>query len=207
MPKSSDTGFLLLPMDRHSHPDYLLDDMPIMARAEENKERCENELFCGMPFYSARMLRQSTYSYWIPAGAPYFNTQISFRRIEQNQPDNRLTFELIGTSAMDVFLSPMPGVEIERWSFFDEVVESGMEFQGRPTYFIVYSAGKVAPSTFWIDLKVPPGFSGKKIDIGIAAHYTHFDEERTAEFQSFIDSYPDWCHVTAWMASYNGYEF
>lgn len=204
--KSSGNGYLLLPMDRHSHPDYLKDEIPLMAKAESNKERCEQELFCGMPFYTARMLKQSTYSFWIPAQAPYFNADISFRRITNAQPADRMLFEVSGTSAMDVFLSPMPGVEIERWSFFNEVTDSGMEFQGRPTYFVMYSTGSPGPATFWIDLKVPSGWTGKKLDIGIVAHYTHFDKERTPEFQEFVNSYPKWCHVTAWMGRYNGYE-
>lgn len=195
-------------MDRHSHPDYLSGEMEIMSKAELNTQRCEEQLFCGMPFYTARMLRQSTYSYWIPAAAPEFNTAISFRRIVNGQPANRYMFELTGTSAMGVYLSPMPGVEIENWSFHESVDDTGMDFQGRPTYFVMYSAGNPVPSTFWVDLKVPEGtWTGKKIDIGIVAHYTHFDDQRTVAFQQFIDSYPEWCHVTAWMNSYNGYEF
>lgn len=194
-------------MDRHSHPEYLLDEMEIMRKAEPNQQRCQEELFCGMPFYTARMLRQAEHSFWIPAEKPYLNKEVTLRRIVNGQPANRLTFEVGAISAMGVFLSPMPGVEIEKWSFFHEVADSGMEFQNRPTYFINFSSGFPAPATFWIDLKVPNGWTGKKIDIGIVGHYTHFDGERTKEFQGFIDSYPEWCHVTAWMASYDGYEY
>lgn len=205
--RSSENGYLLLPMDRNSHPEYLIDEMVGMSKAELIETKCTQDLFCGMPFYTTRMLRQSTYSYWIPADQPYFNKQVSLTRIVEKQPVDRFMFELTGTDAMGVMISPMPGIEIVKWSFFHEVTETGMDYQGRPTYFVFYSAGINAPGTFWVDLKVPNGWIGKKLDIGIAAHYTHFDKERTEAFQSFIDSYPKWTHVTAWMASYNGFEY
>lgn len=206
--KSSESGFLLLPMDRHSQPDYLVDHMELMAKAELIEDQCVDELFCGMPFYTSRMLRQASYSHWIPAGAPYFNKDVIIQRITNQQPENRYMFQLEGPDSMGILISPEPGVEIESWSFDSEVLSSGMEWKGRPTYFIQYTAGKFnRPMTFHLDLKVPAGWTGKKLALGISAHYTHYDEERTAEFQQFIDSYPDWTHVTAWMASYNGFEF
>lgn len=195
-------------MDRHSSPEYMKDDMPAYAKAEPIEEHCEKELFCGMPFYTARMLQNSKYSYFVPTEAPYLNTQLSFRRVTSQQPEGRFMFEISGTDTMGIFISPMPGVELVRWSF-DEVVDTGLNFQGdRKTYFIMYSSGFPEPATFWIDLEVSSGFTGdKKVDIGVAMHFTHYDEERTEVFQTFIDSYPEWCHVTAWMASYTGFEF
>lgn len=205
--RTSDSGYFILPMDRHSYPDYLADDMPHITQAELIADKCAEEIFCGMPFQTTRMLRQSTYSYWMPADAPYLDGTVTLTRIVINQPENRFMFEMQGPTAMAVLMSPMDGVEIEAWSFFDEVTDTGMDFQGRPTYFVRYAAGSVAPANFWVDLKVPAGWTGKKLDIGIVGHYTHHDEDRTDSFQEFIDSYPEWCHVTAWMSSYNGYEF
>lgn len=201
----SENGFLLLPMDRHSHPDYLISDMEIMGKAEQIDERCKQELFCGMPFYTTRMLRQSTYSYWIPADEPYFNQPVVLTRLEAAEP--RMRFEINGPHSMAVVMSPMPGVEIERWSFSQDIYSTGMDWQDRPTYFVVFHAGIQSPVTFWVDLKVPAGFTGKKLDLGIIGHYSHFDEERTESFQKFIDSYPEWTHVTAWMNNFNGFEF
>lgn len=195
-------------MDRHSHPDYLIDEMEGIAKAELIDEICEQELFCGMPFYTSRMLKQAKYSYWVPAGDPYFNKEVVLQRITNQQPENRFMFQLEGPDSMGILISPEPGVEIVDWSFDYAVASTGMEWQGRPTYFIQYSAGKVnRPVTFYLDLKVPSGWTGKKLVLGISAHYTHYDEERTNEFKQFIDSYPEWTHVTAWMASYNGFEF
>lgn len=204
---SRDSGYLLLPMDRHSHPDYLVDLMPNMTQAELIADKCEQQIFCGMPFQTTRMLRQSTYSYWMPAEAPYLDGEVTLQRVVNGQPENRYMFELTGPTAMAVLMSPVEGVEIERWSFFEEVTDTAMDFQGRPTYFVRYAAGTPTPVVFWVDLKVPTGWTGKKLDIGIAGHYTHHDEHLTAGFQEFIHSYPEWCHVTAWMSSYSGFEY
>lgn len=194
-------------MDRHSHPDYLIDHMPIMSKAEKIDEKCEKELFCGMPFYTTRMLRQSPYSYWIPSNAPVLSESVTLTRIVQNQPENRMLFQMTGIDSMGVMISPMPGIEIEKWSFYDEVMDTGLNWQGRPTYFMYYTAGVHSPITFWLDLKVPQGWTGKKLDVALTTHFTHHDELRTSEFQDFINSYPEWTHVTAWMNSYNKFEF
>lgn len=203
----SENGYFIIPTDRHSGLSYLIDDVPALEMASPLGYRCDQTIFCGVPFYSTGMLRLSQYSYWIPAEEPIFNEPVELIRIEANQPENRLMFQLSGPDARGVVIAPMPGIEIERWSFASNVTDLGLNWQGRLTYVVMHSAGLNAPSTFWIDITVPTGWIGKRVDIGVVAHYTHFDDQQTPNFRNFVASYPDWAHVAAWISSYNGYEF
>lgn len=181
--------------------------MQIMNRAEPVESHCNDHVFCGMPVYRPRHIQQVNHSHWIPAGAPNALPEPTIQRIINGQPENRLMFEVNGPSYRVLHITPMPGVEIVRWSFHDSVADTQVDFQGRKTYFITYAAGTTAPATFWVDFTTSNPSTSKKLDIGLAAHYTLGTEERTTEFQRLIDSYPFWCHVSSWISIYNSYQF
>lgn len=181
--------------------------MDIMFKAQLIDDKCDEELLCGMPLYDTRNIAQSRLNYWIPANAPYLSETVTLVRIKEQQPENRMLFQMTGVDSMGIFISPMPGIEIEKWSFYDEVIDTGFDWQGRPTYVINYNAGVHSPITFWLDLNVPQGWTGKMMDIAVIAQFTHHEEERTKDFKDFINSFPEWTHVTAWVSSYNKFEF
>lgn len=45
------------------------------------------------------------------------------------------------------------------------------------------------------------------LDVVINGHYIHYDELQTSEFKKFLKTFPKFAHVTAWMSSYDGWQF
>lgn len=44
------------------------------------------------------------------------------------------------------------------------------------------------------------------LDIAIIGHYVHYDETQTPEFKAFLNSFPDYEHITPWMSTYESYQ-
>lgn len=195
-------------MDRHSTPEFLVDVMPIMRQARGILGDCDAYLFCGMPFYTTRMHRQMEHSYWIPmASSPQLSRPITVQRVTDGVPANRLELSLTGPHQMGILISPHVGVEITGWNLLDHVPVAGHDWNGRKTYFVRYVAGTIHPMTVRMDLSVPNNWTGPRVSVSVTGHYTDYDNEATPAFRQFVNSYPAWAHVTAWMSAYHGYEF
>lgn len=146
--------------------------------------------------------------------------------LDTNQ-HTRLRFRLNGPDRVVIFLRSLNGSEITDWSFSTSLPKIVSEFQNGPLYFIYIGHGKVnLEYNFFIDVKVNSRIFKSQTDntsalsfhqrvspgqpsiaLTTVGHYTHHDEYQTAEFQSFIDSFPPWAHVTPWMCSYTSYLF
>lgn len=44
------------------------------------------------------------------------------------------------------------------------------------------------------------------IEITVIGHYNH-DNEKTAEFEEFLNNFPKWAHITPWMCLYNSFVY
>lgn len=56
--RRENSGFFLLPMDRHKN-NFVADLMPEFASQTSTADECESEMFCGSPLYMSRMIAQS----------------------------------------------------------------------------------------------------------------------------------------------------
>lgn len=44
------------------------------------------------------------------------------------------------------------------------------------------------------------------LDIVVTGQYVHYDETQTSEFKTFLNSFPDYVHITPWMSTYESYQ-
>ncbi|GAB0089651.1 endoplasmic reticulum metallopeptidase 1 [Sergentomyia squamirostris] len=208
--RKTDSGYILLPMDRHSDPAFVEDYVPQMSKAVPVADDCAKEILCGIPLYSGRMLSQAHLVNWIPTDEPFLDGNISVSLVAHETSSNRMLFEVEGPSRVTIYIVPAPGVRVRAWSFMQDVPAIGISGIRRNGHFIVRTAGKVnQPFPFWIELDRPANWDSNQyqVSIGISGHFTHHDEQKTTQFRSFIDSFPDWTDVTAWTTGYKVYEF
>lgn len=101
---------------------------------------------------------------------------------------------------MDVYLSPKESFKVVNISLNDFVPDEQPTWNGRPTIYILYVYGKEpAPLNFYIDIETTEGFSENvaAVDIAVTGKYIHDKKIRkTNEFQTFLDSFPDWSVIT-----------
>ncbi|XP_055702540.1 endoplasmic reticulum metallopeptidase 1-like isoform X2 [Phlebotomus papatasi] len=209
--RKSDSGYMLLPMDRNSQPSFIQSYVPEMEKALPVEEDCAKEIFCGIPLYRSSMTSQAQFSHWIPASEPHLNTSVTLTRIINQIPAGRLAFQVDGPSRMAIYIAPAKGLKITNWSFHPDIPQwriPGMP--DRTGYFIARTAGKTnRPYSFWIELDTPTDWpeNTPQVSIGIVGHFTYHDEQITQDFRRFLDSFPDWAEVTPWMVGYRVYEF
>ena len=96
---------------------------------------------------------------WIVAPKPkiFKDTNITLVQMDELSPHNyRFLFQASGPDHMGIFISPLPGVKLNTWSFSNgELLEGPPWKDDRPTYYIFYSHGlSPSPWTFWLDFKV-----------------------------------------------------
>lgn len=98
------------------------------------------------------------------------------------------------------------------WSFIDFIPQNPYLWNGRPTYFILYGYGLMPdkPYSFYIDVENSQSSkeqNSTSFDIVLTAQYVHHDKSRTKQYQNFLNKFPSWTHVTAWMNSYHAWVF
>ncbi|XP_037092427.1 endoplasmic reticulum metallopeptidase 1-like [Pollicipes pollicipes] len=190
-----DSGFLLVNLDRNS-PTSLLEALPELATAANTADDCERELYCGLPYYYP--FRRRVYAnHYIPGPVPEFSVPLVYSTTVERRPDGlrRVHFNVTGPDHMTMQLSPRPGVELLRWNKADGVPLAGMEFQGRPTYFLYYSWGKSsAPWIVWVDLKVSAEHAADDylLDGVINGHHIHGAGRTGAPLLAILGRLPDW---------------
>lgn len=230
--RKSDSGYMLLPMDRNSQPSFIQvgssrpffqqysntllnyhfqSYVPEMEKALPVEEDCAKEIFCGIPLYRSSMTSQARFSHWIPASEPYLNTSVTLTRIINQIPAGRMAFQVDGPSRMAIYIAPAKGLKITNWSFHPDTPQ--VRIPGMPDrsgYFIARTAGKInRPYSFWFELDTPSDWpeNTPQVTIGIVGHFTYHDEQITQDFRRFLNSFPDWAEVTPWMVGYRVYDF
>lgn len=103
-------------------------------------------------------------------------------------------------------MSPKPNITVTNWSFTAEIPEVTYLWHGRPTYFIMYGYGELTDHwDFWIEMDTPENWKNPVMDIAISGKYTHHEKTRTTKYTEFLNKFPSWAHLTAWMANYHSW--
>ncbi|XP_026466461.1 endoplasmic reticulum metallopeptidase 1-like [Ctenocephalides felis] len=210
--RANESGVFMLPMDRNS-PGFIKSEVPWMKDAIPVGEWCKNELFCGLPFYTSRMHKQSNYSHWVPMESPLIETNdiaklVLINKTAINDGRTRYHFSIEGPSHMGVFISPYDNVNVVAWDVTEENPNSGPMWGNRPTYFIYYSYGtQKTDLSFTIDVEHPVQMSGAKIDIALTSHLMHLDVHKSKEFSDYLKSFPTWTHVSSWISTIESFKY
>lgn len=142
---------------------------------------------------------------------PGIVTDLQLIRTEPfNATSSRLHFELTCTRHCAIHIGPAQGVTLGRFSLFEVLEENGLTFHNPRMYLVTLMNLFIEnrPTTdFWLDINHPTTVSGKRIDVGVVAHYTEERDAYSPAFQEFLDVFPDWTTTTDWISSYTYYEF
>lgn len=205
----NDSGIYMYPQDRRIHEvDELIKSIGVKSQVSDI---CNDELFCGMPFYNHRWQKARETSYWIPidekANLPSEKPVLTLTSKSDLETSNtqRYNFTLSGPDHMGIFIGPKASATIVNWSFNDTMLRDNWE----PPFFIYYSYGKDSSALdFFIDLEITADNSStQNLEIGIAGHWVHQTQTRTDKYEKFIQSFPDYTFVSDWVATYESWLF
>ncbi|XP_055601479.1 endoplasmic reticulum metallopeptidase 1-like [Uranotaenia lowii] len=201
--RKQDSHIYIHPQDVHS-PGYIMDVVPEMSRATLLGDECERELYCGIPYYQSSFHSRRRVAWWLPAGRPHFPAPVRFeaKEIEEQSPTRtRFTFSVEGPSHQGFYVSPIRPNRLVEWSFSDQIPRSGYPWRGQDVHFINYVQGiDHTPYEFWVTIEHPENrpIDEPSFHLNIVAQYNHHEQYRTAEFQQFIDNFPDFAHAVAY---------
>jgi len=202
-----DSGYYMRAMDRHSD-DYVADYVPQMQTAEKASTLCDTEMMCGLPSYqSVATSISSEYSQWIPSSRPNlaFQTTLILKSETVLSPNStRFEFELRGPDHMALSISPLIGNTLTSWSFLD-TPPLERYWGNRKMYLMMLIYGS-DPSPINFDLVIEKSSNvGPSFDIAVVSHFTHHKDRDTEEYQVFLESFPDWAHLTSWTSAYDSW--
>ncbi|KAG4075302.1 hypothetical protein HA402_003093 [Bradysia odoriphaga] len=208
--RKEDSVYFILSMDRHT-ADYV-SELPNASRTSND---CPFEILCGAPLYSTRMFGQSKSSYFVPAEEPDLPSETELTLLSSEMSSERVKrfeFQLIAPDHMVMAISPLPGHEMLDWSLLDFVPSNVQIWNSnvgdRPTYFVQSAFGS-GIMIFTLDIQIESGqnITAPSFDIAVIGHYNHYNDYETDEFREFIQTFPEWAHITPWISSYNSMVF
>ncbi|GLV43360.1 uncharacterized protein CBL_03903 [Carabus blaptoides fortunei] len=206
--RKQDSGYFLLNMDRNS-PKSVEKFVPELKEAISIQTDCEQAVYCGLPIYISRMLTFHEDSTWIPAPPAVIHEPVTLKLMSKNKVSFtkvRYSFKSSGPDHYTIFLSPKPNITVTKWSFTPEIPEVTYQWHGRPTYFIMYGYGEQTDHwNFWIEMETPEHWTNPVMDIAISGKYTHHEKTQTEKYTEFLNQFPSWTHLTAWMANYHSW--
>ncbi|XP_055537804.1 endoplasmic reticulum metallopeptidase 1-like [Wyeomyia smithii] len=201
--RRSDSHFYIHPQDVHT-PGYIMDVVPEMERATLLGDECDQELYCGIPFYQNTFHARRNVAWWLPAGKPVLPTAVTFQFVSEDRIAPNLTrydFTVQGPDHMSFYVSPIPPNKLLEWSFSEKIPHSSYPWNGQDVHFINYVHGiDDSPYPFWVLIEHEGEKSATEpsFHLNIVAQYMHHEEYRTAEFKQFIENFPDYAHVVAY---------
>ncbi|XP_017781638.1 PREDICTED: endoplasmic reticulum metallopeptidase 1-like [Nicrophorus vespilloides] len=193
-----DSGIFIFNMDRNakrSISEYIKES----ASSKSLDIDCENYVGCGLPVPNLKTLTAMKESTWIPYEKAVVAEPVSLSlENKQNISENsvRLSFKLLGTAHMNIYMKPKDGVKIASTSLA-KVSSDGL-------LFISYVHGDKAPLIFSIDLEVPSNWNSPLIDVGVVGKYVG---NPSKSFQAFSSQFPSWADVINFSSSYESYVF
>ncbi|RZC42917.1 endoplasmic reticulum metallopeptidase 1-like [Asbolus verrucosus] len=206
-----DSGYFLLNMDRNS-PDKVRRHVKDLARAKTLEEDCKSYILCGLPLVHVKMIQIIKYSSWIPAGQPLIPEPARLEVLSKNHTSPtvvRYDVSITGPDRMGLYLSPKRGVKVLNISLMDRMPPEGDKavWNERDLYFILHIYGKqAAPLRFSFDVEVPANSSGVTTEIAVSGIYVHDEINRKVpHYVQFLNEFPDWVDLTAWLGSYESW--
>lgn len=191
-----------------------------MAERVDMHEECQNEILCGQPWFRIQYAQNAAYNYWIPAAPPHLPKVLPrlelIRQLNLSETRLQYDFTLMGPAYMNLQITPMPGVELVRWTFNDNLLISDT-WNGRNVYFVNFIHGvnyfyyKDYEFSLTVELaQLATVNLSYLFDIAHSAMFIHDEEHektKTLAFDAFLDSFPRWTNVQNWTAYYASYEF
>ncbi|KAJ8939085.1 hypothetical protein NQ314_011239 [Rhamnusium bicolor] len=178
-----------------------------MTKAELVTQDCEDHLYCGLP-YLVPVLTMIWKTHWLPGPAPKLLVPAKMQVIsrEKINEGERITMRIEGPAHIGVMISPVSGVQLEKWSLKTHKLLAGPLWNGRDTYFIYYAYGlDPVPLVFSMDFKIPPNHSGPVMDFAVNSHYLFGPGKTSEDLNNLINQFPSWTAVTFWTASYESW--
>lgn len=89
-------------------------------------------------------------------------------------------------------------------SLLDQLPKDVIKWNNRPTYVIVYTFGKeVTPLNFLFDIEIPKDVnsSNTSVEIALIGRYVQKRIIRSPQYQLFLEQFPDWVDMTAWVGA------
>ncbi|KAL2099603.1 hypothetical protein ACEWY4_003997 [Coilia grayii] len=172
------------------------------------RKRCQDDLpFCGFPwFLPIKFLVKK--NWYLPAEEvnPKFPMEFRLLSREENEWGTiRMSFEAKGPSHMSLYLRPLHGSTLTRWSFGDGIPQFDLSGE----YFIFYSHGLEAPAwNFWFEIQ--PSNSGSEegmISVAISSHYFFGEDKLTPQLDLMLQRFPLWAFPSSWVSTYNLYRY
>jgi hypothetical protein len=118
----------------------------------------------------------------------------------------RYNVSITGPDRVRVCFSPKKGHKVLAISLIDKMPSDSKTavWNDRYLYHMTHVCGKeIAPLKFSFDLEVPANSSGATTEIAVSGIYVHDNLNRkTPHYVKFLNEFPDWADLTAWLACY-----
>lgn len=219
--RKSDSGFYIHSYDRLGAK-TVKNLIPEMENATKLSQECEQEIFCGIPFFLGLYHGNRDHSVWIPGDRPRFpkrprftlNRMTKIYTATPNATAKQFTFTIEGPSRMSIHLSPIKGARMTRCTLLtpeDEIPPAKIKWHGRDVYFINFTVGK--RNLHWKKIEFTVEIEGKFVnrpyimDIGFVAQYINYYDSHTEEFKNLVKGFPSWTNVQYWSSLYEGYQY
>ena len=210
--RKEDSKIFLHRQDRNN-PKYIMKHVPEMINATLVGDECDNELYCGLPYYLNRNHHQARSSHWLPAEKPTFSLLTKFEKMNKvkiSQNITRYDFTVSGPDHMGLYVSPVKDVQIKSWTFSDKIPVSAVKWNDQDVHFVNLAYGSDVPTyDFYIEIEHSPNRDPKlpSFTLALVGQYMHHDNERTTEFSNFISHFPKFAHVVAYQSYYENRVF
>ncbi|EDW32418.1 GL11626 [Drosophila persimilis] len=178
-------------------------------------EECKKEMKCGMPCFNHRWCAAVEDAHWLPRDElvelPDVPTVLELlnKTVLVGEFDTRVRydFKVSGPPRMSLFVMPLDGVKILKWSFLMGMLDNPAIY--KPPYHIFFGYGSDdSPVEFYFELrKDDANFDVPLFKLGVSGHYMSHLNKRDAATQKFLDDLPDFAHPMEWPTSYERYIF
>uniref|UniRef100_A0A8C5S5F3 Endoplasmic reticulum metallopeptidase 1-like C-terminal domain-containing protein n=1 Tax=Laticauda laticaudata TaxID=8630 RepID=A0A8C5S5F3_LATLA len=170
----------------------------------------EGSPLCGFPWIlPVNYFYRKTWYLPAPAITPQNPIHFQLLSKEQTQWDStKLTFEVIGSSHMALYLRLHQGSTLSTWSLGNgtPIVNS---LNG--DYFVYYAHGLHArPWHFWIELKVSLFFKHHihgMVTLAIVNHYFFGEDQMSSQLHALLERFPNWIYPLSWTSTYDQFIF
>ncbi|KAK5648928.1 hypothetical protein RI129_003820 [Pyrocoelia pectoralis] len=198
-------GFFVINWDRNA-PNTVRQLVKDFNKEKSITEDCDNNLLCGLPLISSKIISVIRDSTWIPAGQPIVHEQINFKMVEKNQLSStvrQFNFSLTGPSHMHITISPRINATLIKNNLVPHVPKT-LIWNNRKIYIILHVSGaEVTPLSISLNFQVPANWEGPTFDIGISGKCVHDRTNlKTPQYVKFLSSFPEWADVVPHLATY-----
>ncbi|KAH8271620.1 hypothetical protein KR018_011295, partial [Drosophila ironensis] len=205
-----DSGYYFDLQDRRLEAP-LLDKINLTGIARVD-ELCGKEMKCGLPCFNHRWCDTVEDARWLQRaelvdlpGTPVL--EVLSKTVQGNASDPRVRYDLrlSGPPRMSLFILPLEGVKMLKWSFLMGMLDNPSVY--KPPYHIFFGYGSdSSPIEFYFEMTKNDGiFDVPLFHLGISGHYMSHLSKRDAATQKFIEDLPDFAHPMEWPTSYERY--